>query len=56
MAGCRSGMQKLLDHGFVAFGDTLLQFLTGITEAGPSHQMGHQTNVFLVGHYRLSVY
>ena len=30
-------IQKLLDHGFVAFGDTLLQFLTGITEARASH-------------------
>ena len=48
-------MQKLLDHGFVAPGDALLQFLTGITKARASQQVGHQSNVFLVRHYHLSV-
>ena len=49
-------MQKLLDHGFVAFGDTLLQYFTGITETRASHQVGHQSNIFLVGHHHLSAY
>ena len=47
-------VKKLLDHGFVAFGGTLLQDLAQVSEACASHQVGHQSNVFLVGHYEFS--
>jgi len=41
----------------VLFGPgALFQFLAGLTEARASHQVGHQPDVFLAGHYHLSVY
>ena len=49
-------MQQLFDHGFVPRGGALLQFHTGIAEARAPHQVGHQSNIFLVGHCHLSVY
>src|ERR1700726_616698 len=43
-------MQQLLDRGLIPLGHPCFEFVTGSSEARPTHQVSHQTDVFLICH------
>src|SRR5215472_6799372 len=45
-------MQQLLDGFFITFGDTRFEFVPSCSEPRPTHQVSHQSYVFLVCHLR----
>ncbi len=46
----RVGVQQFLDRRVVSLRHARLEFVATCSEARASHQMGHQSDVFLVGH------
>src|SRR5205823_14257303 len=48
----RLRIQQLLDRSLVPLGDPRFEFVAGGSEARPTHQVSHQTDVFLVCHFR----